>query len=349
MVSKTPPKSIRRSTSNSKRKCSKSSSPLKAAIDRSVRSCRRRLVKIFSRLAILGRSASNTPNPHKLGFRRLSTTTVKGPPQPPSPPATAAPLPPPSFPEKKTVFLDLDETLVHSRTDPPPERYDFAVHPSIDGRVVPFYVLKRPGADELLRTAAKAFEVIVFTAGLREYASLVLDRLDPGGKLISHRLYRDSCKEMEGKLVKDLSVVGRALDRAVLVDDNPNAYALQPENALQVAPFSDDLADQELRKVMKFFEVAVLFEDMRDAVAYYRSEYADRKLLAAVTTDMANGPQVLPELAVHRDRNLGFSGGKFDAFLQCSQQKTRFDDRVVHQNKSIHYNSAVVGSSKRYI
>lgn len=89
---------------------------------------------------------------------------------------------------------------------------------------------------------------------------------------------------MEGKLVKDLSVVGRALDRAVLVDDNPNAYALQPENALQVAPFSDDLADQELRKVMKFFEVAVLFEDMRDAVAYYRSEYADRKLLAAVTT-----------------------------------------------------------------
>ncbi|XP_042435220.1 probable C-terminal domain small phosphatase [Zingiber officinale] len=255
-----------------------SPSPIKAAIARSVRSCRRRLTKLFSRIAILG-GVSSSPQNH--GFLRLGSTPTK-PLLHPTPMATAAAkataeLPPPSFPEKKTVFLDLDETLVQSRTDPPPDRYDFTVHPSIDGRVVPFYVLKRPGADELLRAAAGDFEVVVFTAGLREYASLVLDRLDPAGNLIAHRLYRDSCREMEGKLVKDLARVGRALDRAVLVDDNPNAYVLQPENALRVTPFSDDLCDRELSKVIKFFEVAALFEDMRDAVAYYRSELGDHK------------------------------------------------------------------------
>ncbi|XP_074566201.1 uncharacterized protein LOC141822772 [Curcuma longa] len=257
-----------------------SPSPVKAAIARSVRSCRRRLTKLFSRIAILGRVSSS---PQKLGFLRLRSTPTK-PLLPPTPVAmtavaaeAAARLPPPSFPEKKTVFLDLDETLIHSRTDPPPDRYDFTVHPSIDGRIVPFYVLKRPGADELLRAAAGAFEVVVFTAGLREYASLVLDRLDPAGNLIAHRLYRDSCREMEGKLVKDLAGVGRALDRAVLVDDNPNAYVLQPENALRVTPFSDDLCDRELSKVIEFFEVAALFEDIRDAVAYYRSELRDHK------------------------------------------------------------------------
>lgn len=268
---------VRHYPSGGKRSTPRSSpSPVKAAIVRSVvRSCRRRLAKLFSRLAVLGRAS---PSPHKRGFRRLSSTPTKPLLLPSTPTATeAARLPPPSFPEKKTVFLDLDETLVHSRTDPPPDHYDFTVHPSIDGRVVPFYVLKRPGADELLRAAAAVFEVVVFTAGLREYASLVLDRLDPAGELIAHRLYRDSCREMEGKLVKDLAGVGRALNRAVLVDDNPNAYVLQPENALRVTPFSNDLGDRELSKVMKFFDVAALFEDMRDAVAYYRSEFGGHK------------------------------------------------------------------------
>ncbi|XP_074590296.1 uncharacterized protein LOC141846196 [Curcuma longa] len=141
-----------------------SPSPVKAAITRSVRSCRRRLAKLFSRLAVLGCAS---PSPRKRGFRRLSSTPTKPLLLPSTPTVTAAArLPPPSFPEKKTVFLDLDETMVHSRTDSPLDRYDFAVHPSIDGRVVPFYVLKRPGADELLRAAAAVFEVVVFTAGL---------------------------------------------------------------------------------------------------------------------------------------------------------------------------------------
>lgn len=50
-------------------------------------------------------------------------------------------------------------------------------------------------------------------------------------------------------LVKDLAATGRALDQAVIVDDNPNAYSLQPENAIPVAPFVDDVNDQELQRV----------------------------------------------------------------------------------------------------
>lgn len=69
--------------------------------------------------------------------------------------------------------------------------------------------------------------------------------------------------------MKDLSVMGRDLDRLVIVDDNPNAYAFQPENAVPVAPFINDLGDRELRKVMKFLEVASLFDDTRDAILHY--------------------------------------------------------------------------------
>jgi hypothetical protein len=46
---------------------------------------------------------------------------------------------------------------------------------------------------EILFKTAKIFKVVAFTAGLQEYASLVLDRLDPYGEVFVHRLYRGAC------------------------------------------------------------------------------------------------------------------------------------------------------------
>lgn len=134
-----------------------------------------------------------------------------------------------------------------------------------------FYVLKRPGVDEFLESLASKFEVVVFTAAVKEYASLVLDRIDQNG-LISHRLYRDSCREVEGKFVKDLSEMGRDLNRVIIVDDNPNSYVNQPDNAIPILPFVDDLGDRELRKLIKFFEVSDCHDDMRNAVKQYLTE-----------------------------------------------------------------------------
>lgn len=178
------------------------------------------------------------------------------------------PLLPPLLPEKKTIFLDLDETLVHSQADPRPEKFDFVVRPKIEGSVVNFYVLKRPGVDDFLKSLVRKFEVVIFTAGLKEYASLVLDKLDPEG-LISTRLYRDSCREIEGRFVKDLKILGRDMKSVVIVDDNPNAYECNPENAIPVKAFVDDMDDQELGKLGKFFEGCDDVEDMRDAIKDY--------------------------------------------------------------------------------
>lgn len=77
---------------------------------------------------------------------------------------------------------------------------------------------------------------MVFTAGLEESESMMLDRLDCAGA-ISHLLYRQSCRVTDGKFVKDLSELGRDLGWMMIVDDNhPNAGSLHPENALPVAP-----------------------------------------------------------------------------------------------------------------
>lgn len=246
-----------------------------ASFDRSIRSCRRRLLKLFARLAVLG--SSRKRRAASAGFQRLRSSSAPPPPPLPLPSqnpavrAQSAALPPPPSPGRRTLFLDLDETLIHSQTEPPPSRFDFTVRPVIGGHAVTFYVVKRPGVEAFLRAAADAFEVVVFTAGLQEYASLVLDRLDPDGEVFAHRLYRGACRDAgDGTLVKDLAATGRALDRAVIIDDNPNAYALQPENAVPVAPFVDDDNDQELQRMTAFLDVAAGYEDTRDAIRCYK-------------------------------------------------------------------------------
>lgn len=179
-------------------------------------------------------------------------------------------LPPLVSSKKRTVVLDLDETLVHSTTGTPPPNYDFMITPIIEGVTMNFYVLKRPGVDEFLEAISKKYEVVVFTAGLEQYASLLLDVLDPKG-LISHRLYRDSCKPLvKRRFAKDLSTTGRDLGNVVIVDDNPRSYALQPANAIPIKRFVDDVEDKELEKLVGFFErYCDGFEDMREAVKQY--------------------------------------------------------------------------------
>ncbi|TYG97435.1 hypothetical protein ES288_A10G038500v1 [Gossypium darwinii] len=191
-------------------------------------------------------------------------------------------LPPLVSSKKRTVVLDLDEPLynnlhasdpirtTHSTTGTPPPNYDFMITPTIEGVTMNFYVLKRPGVDKFLEAISKKYEVVVFTAGLEQYASLLLDVLDPKG-LISYRLYRDSCKPLvKRRFAKDLSTIGRDLENVVIVDDNPRSYALQPANAIPIKRFVDDVEDKELEKLLGFFErYCDGFEDMREAVKQY--------------------------------------------------------------------------------
>lgn len=213
---------------------------------------------------------------HKGSFKILNRAQKPDPPRPePGPQTPSSPLPPLVSPEKRTVFLDLDETLVHSVAAPCPKRFDFVVHPNIHGNEMTFYVVKRPGVDQFLQKLAEKYELVVFTAGMREYATLVLDRLDIK-RVISHRLYRDSCKEVNGRYVKDLSGLGRDLRRVVIVDDNPNSYVLQPENGVPVRPFIDDVEDRELGRLLEFFErEEPRCEDIRDAVKQFVGSISD--------------------------------------------------------------------------
>jgi len=51
----------------------------------------------------------------------------------------------------------------------------------------------RPYLADVLEKLAELYEIIVFTAGVKDYADPILDWLDPDSKYFKKRLYRTDC------------------------------------------------------------------------------------------------------------------------------------------------------------
>uniref|UniRef100_A0A674PPD0 protein-serine/threonine phosphatase n=1 Tax=Takifugu rubripes TaxID=31033 RepID=A0A674PPD0_TAKRU len=132
--------------------------------------------------------------------------------------------------KKICVVIDLDETLVHSSFTPVSDA-DFIIPVEIEGTVHQVYVLKRPHVDEFLKRMGELFECVLFTASLSKYADPVSDMLDTWGAF-RNRLFRESCVFHKGNYVKDLSRLGRDLDKVIIIDNSPVSYIFQPENAV---------------------------------------------------------------------------------------------------------------------
>eukprot|EP00798_Chlamydomonas_sp_ICE-L_P017944 gene17944-24347_t len=150
--------------------------------------------------------------------------------------------------QKKTLVLDLDETLVHSSFKPVPNP-DWIIPVEIDGKLVDVYVLKRPFLDHFMDAVGSRFEVVVFTASLAKYADPLLDLLDKNN-VVRWRLFREACCPYEGNYVKDLNCLGRDLSHTIIVDNSPHSYVFQPSNAVPIGTFIDEMDDQELLELL---------------------------------------------------------------------------------------------------
>ncbi|XP_043987943.1 uncharacterized protein LOC122839955 [Gambusia affinis] len=165
-------------------------------------------------------------------------------------------------PAKICVVIDLDETLVHSSFKPL-NNADFIIPVEIEGIVHQVHVLKRPHVDEFLQRMGEMFECVLFTASLSKYADPVSDLLDKGGAFRS-RLFREACVYHKGNYVKDLSRLGRDLNRVIIIDNSPASYIFHPDNAVPVVSWFDDMSDTELLDLIPFFERLSKVDDIYD-------------------------------------------------------------------------------------
>ncbi|XP_033113794.1 carboxy-terminal domain RNA polymerase II polypeptide A small phosphatase 1-like isoform X2 [Anneissia japonica] len=154
--------------------------------------------------------------------------------------------------QKNCIVIDLDETLVHSSFKPV-SNADFVVPVEIDGTVHQVYVLKRPFVDEFLQRMGELYECVLFTASLAKYADPVADLLDKS-RIFRSRLFRESCVFHRGNYIKDLSRLGRNLERIVIVDNSPASYIFHQDNAIPVVSWFDDVSDTELLDIIPLLE-----------------------------------------------------------------------------------------------
>ncbi|KAG8077313.1 hypothetical protein GUJ93_ZPchr0007g3561 [Zizania palustris] len=134
-----------------------------------------------------------------------------------------------------TLVLDLDETLVHSALDHC-ENADFTLQVFFNMKNHTVYVRQRPYLKMFLEKVAQMFELVIFTASQRIYAEQLIDRLDPDGRLISRRMYRESCIFSGGCYTKDLTILGVDLTKVVIVDNTPQVARLL-QNTTELFPF----------------------------------------------------------------------------------------------------------------
>jgi Dullard-like phosphatase family protein len=185
----------------------------------------------------------------------------------PSKTSNIKPLLPPKekkFKDKKTLLLDLDETLVHSgfKQFNPNIPSDLIMNIELENQKREIHVLIRPGVKEFLDRISKRFEIIIFTASLSKYASPLIDILD-NNNLCSYRLFREHCTFINGAFIKDLKRLDRNLKDVILLDNSPIAYMLHPENGFPIKTWYDDKSDRELYNLAPIIEFLSYVDDVR--------------------------------------------------------------------------------------
>ncbi|KAK9812454.1 hypothetical protein WJX73_000916 [Symbiochloris irregularis] len=180
--------------------------------------------------------------------------------------------------KRKTLVLDLDETLVHSSLQEETDTgADFSFPVAFNGREHMVQVRKRPHLHQFLEKCAELFEVVVFTASQKIYAEQLLNVLDPQRRLIRHRIFRDSCVFVDGNYLKDLSSLGRELAHTLIIDNSPQAFGFQLRNGIPIESWYDDAQDTELTRLIPFLERCASADDVRPLIV---NEFKTEQLVA---------------------------------------------------------------------
>ena len=172
---------------------------------------------------------------------------------------------PPKTSSKKTLVLDLDETLVHSQFLPNSIPSDLILKIDIYNQLQDIHVLIRPGVQNFLKKLGKLYEIVIFTASISKYASPLLDIIDKDN-ICSFRLFREHCSMMGVTYIKDLNNLGRDLKDVIIVDNSPLSYSLNKENGIPISTWFNDKKDKELYNILPILEFLSCVNDVRDYI-----------------------------------------------------------------------------------
>ncbi|MCQ2816517.1 MAG: HAD family hydrolase [archaeon] len=163
--------------------------------------------------------------------------------------------------KKYTLILDLDETLICCK---------YKLN-ALDQKLLSL----RPWLIKFLKSVREYYEIISFTCGKKDYAMPILDLIENGEKLFDHKLYREHSSILDHDYIKDISLIGRELNKMIIVDNNLMSFRKQKENGILICPFyaqdSNDKVLLELESIL-IRMAKENEEDIRKTLLKYKEE-----------------------------------------------------------------------------
>ena len=167
--------------------------------------------------------------------------------------------------KKFSLVLDLDETLISL------DRYNS----NNTGKGILKF---RPGLMQFLKKIKKFYEIVAFTSGTKEYADQIIDVIESDEKYFDFRLCRDHTLYFNNEFIKDLSRIGRPLDKIIIVDNLTQNFRLQKENGIEIKSFfgddNNDNALEHLGNILK--KIVNKFNDSRNGILEYKKEIKNK-------------------------------------------------------------------------
>lgn len=164
---------------------------------------------------------------------------------------------------KKILFLDLDETLIHSDLHNKFNNLENQVSiPVDDDSYAKINILIRPHLKEFLEFVSKNFNVVLFTAGIESYANSILGHIDPLEEYFHLRLYRDSCYQYNNFFIKDLKIIEDFNEKDMIIIDNcVYSFALNLNNGILIPSYYNDSEDTELLSAIDYLKEKLMNVD----------------------------------------------------------------------------------------
>ena len=169
---------------------------------------------------------------------------------------------------KKLLILDLDHTLIHSIM-------------SDDGHYITYY---RPYVTDFLIEMQEIYDIMIWTAGMKDYALPIVEDLFDGLKPPVHVYTRDKCTRkyirdglMTGHtiLIKKLSNIPKySKHDKIIVDDTPETYCLNYGNAIPIDKwYKDDKDDETLLSLGRYLKNICDVVSVRSINKHHWMEY----------------------------------------------------------------------------
>jgi hypothetical protein len=206
----------------------------------------------------------------------------------------------PSQQVKKTIFLDMDETLIHT-------------HSSMKKMYV------RPGLPLFLHYLSTYYEVFLYSAGVNSYVNSTAAQIEQLTKTFANKLDKESpdpklrdalgrhlitnqsestqnqnsrvfeeifpreyCITVDHPLspilpgqfdilncMKDLSMFNRSAKNYLLLDDNPDHMLLNPNNQILIDQFTGANTDRQLLTLLPYFELLQFSKDIPSVLSKF--------------------------------------------------------------------------------